>query len=91
MSNEAYTDLEMDLMCYKSEAEEYRKKYDELRIKYEELQEVLVSTDEELDYYREKFVTEALQHEYLKKEIIEVKSRLSVVESFIRDANRSNG
>lgn len=91
MNNTPKTDVEMDLIYYKNQCEEYQQKYKELKIQYEELQEVLVSTDEELDYYREKFVNEAIQHEYLKKELVEVKSRLSVVEAFIRDANRLKG
>jgi predicted nucleic acid-binding Zn-ribbon protein len=82
-----YTDAEMDAMHYKAEAESWRKNFEELKVKYEELQNIYVETDDELNYYRNKFVDESLQrgylqndYDYLKEEIREVKARLASLE-----------
>lgn len=65
----------------------WRKNFEELKEKYEELQNLFVETDDELNEYREKFINEALQHNYLKndyeyllEEINTIKCRLSVLE-----------
>lgn len=74
----------------------WRRNFEELKIKYEELQNLFVETDDELNEYREKFVNEAIQHEYLKndyeylqRDVHELKARLSVVEAVIRESYRS--
>lgn len=66
----------------------WRRNFDELKVKYEELQNLFVETDDELNEYRDKFVNEAIQHEYLKndyeyimQDIIEIKTRLSILEA----------
>jgi chromosome segregation ATPase len=98
MSETAYTDMEMDLMCATADARQWRerfdglkKKYEELLYKHEELQNLFVETEEELDYYREKYVQEALKYDSIKTELLTINSRLSVVEDFISFANRSEG
>jgi len=92
-----YTDdelIQMEFNAIKQERDSWRRNFEELKIKYEELQNLFVETDDELNEYREKFVNEAIQHEYLKndyeyilRDIGELKARLSVVEAMIRDAN----
>lgn len=89
-----YELIEMEYNAMKSERDSWRRNFEELKIKYEELQNLFVQTDDELNEYREKFVNEAIQHEYLKndyeyilRDIGELKARLSVVEAMIRDAN----
>jgi len=92
-----YTDdelIQMEFNAIKKERDSWRRNFEELKIKYEELQNLFVETDDELNEYREKFVNEAIQHEYLKndyeyilRDIGELKARLSVVEAMIRDAN----
>lgn len=92
-----YTDdelIQMEFNAIKKERDSWRRNFEELKIKYEELQNLFVQTDDELNEYREKFVNEAIQHEYLKndyeyilRDIGELKARLSVVEAMIRDAN----
>lgn len=92
-----YTDEELMQMEYdamKKERDSWRRNFEELKIKYEELQNLFVETDDELNEYRDKFVNEAIQHEYLKndyeylqQDMLEVKSRLSVVEAFMRNTN----
>ena len=73
----------------------WRRNFEELKVKYEELQNLFVETDDELNEYREKFVNEAIQHEYLKNDyeylqhdMLEVKSRLSVIEARMRESYR---
>lgn len=66
-----YTDEELMQMEYnamKSERDSWRRNFEELKIKYEELQNLFVETDDELNEYRDKFVNEAIQHEYLKND-----------------------
>ena len=94
-----YTDdelIQMEFDAIKKERDSWRRNFEELKIKYQELQNLFVETDDELNEYREKFVNEAIQHEYLKndyeylqRDICELKARLSVVEAVIRDTNRS--
>ena len=91
-SDEELMQMEYDAM--KKERDSWRRNFEELKIKYEELQNLFVETDDELNEYRDKFVNEAIQHEYLKndyewlqQDMIEVKSRLSVVEAFMRNTN----
>ena len=69
----------------------WRRNFEELKAKHEELQNLFVETDDELNEYRDKFVNEAIQHEYLKNDyenlqydILEIKSRLSKVEFTIK-------
>ena len=82
-----YTDIEMDSMSYKDEADSWRKNFEELKIKYEELQDIFVETDDELNYYRNKFIDESLQrgylmndYDYLKEELRELKARVASLE-----------
>ena len=63
-----YTEMEMDLMSLKAERDSWRRNFEELKVKYEELQDLFVSTDDELNEYRDKFVHEALEHNYLKND-----------------------
>lgn len=94
-----YKDEELMAMEYtamKKERDSWRRNFEELKIKYEELQNLFVETDDELNEYREKFVNEAIQHEYLKndyeylqRDVHELKARLSVVEAVIRESYRS--
>lgn len=87
-----YTDAEMDAMHYKAEAESWRKNFEELKVKFEELQNIYVETDDELNYYRNKFVEESLQrgyllndYDYLKEELREVKGRLASLEFLVEN------
>ncbi len=92
-----YSDEELMKMEYdaiRKERDSWRRNFEELKVKYEELQNIYVETEDELEYYRNKFVDEALQHnylkndyEYLQQDMLEIKSRLSVVESFMRSSN----
>ena len=63
-----YTEMEMNLMSLTAERDSWRKNFEELKVKYEELQDLFVATDDELNEYRDKFVNEALQHNYLKND-----------------------
>jgi chromosome segregation ATPase len=86
-----YTDeelMEMEYNAVKQERDSWRRNFEELKIKYEELQNIFVETDDELNYYRDKFVDESLQHNYLKNDMEEVKARISVLEARIRDTYR---
>ena len=72
----------------------WRRNFEELKIKYEELQNIYVETEDELNEYRNKFIDEALQHnylkndyEYLQRDMNDVKARLSVLEAFMRNTN----
>jgi predicted nucleic acid-binding Zn-ribbon protein len=92
-SDEVLMKMEYDAM--KKERDSWRRNFEELKIKYEELQNIFVETEDELEYYRNKFVDESLQHnylkndyEYLQQDMLEVKSRLSVLEAFMRNPNR---
>ena len=58
----------MDLMSLTAERDSWRKNFEELKVKYEELQDLFVATDDELNEYRDKFVKEAIQHEYVKND-----------------------
>lgn len=88
-----YTDEELMQMEYnaiKTERDSWRRNFEELKIKYQELQNLFVETDDELNEYRDKFVNEAIQHEYLKndyeyimQDIIEIKTRLAMLEAKI--------
>lgn len=88
-----YTDEELMQMEYnamKSERDSWRRNFEELKIKYQELQNLFVETDDELNEYRDKFVNESIQHEYLKndyeyimQDIIEIKTRLAMLEAKI--------
>ena len=92
-----YTDeelMEMEYNAIKQERDSWRRNFEELKIKYEELQNLFVETDDELNEYRDKFVNEAIQHEYLKndyeylqRDMNDVKARLSVIEAFMRNTN----
>jgi predicted nucleic acid-binding Zn-ribbon protein len=92
-----YSDEELMRMEYdaiKKERDSWRRNFEELKIKYQELQNIYVETEDELNEYRDKFVNEALQHnylkddyEYLQRDMCDVKSRLSVLEAFMRSSN----
>lgn len=93
-----YKDEELMAMEYaaiKMERDSWRRNFEELKVKYEELQNLFVETEDELNDYREKFINEALQHnylkndyEYLQRDMVEVKSRLSVLEARMRESYR---
>jgi hypothetical protein len=92
-SDEVLMKMEYDAMkkerdTYRIERDSWRHNFEELKIKYEELQNIFVETDDELNYYRDKFVDESLQHNYLKNDMEEVKARISVLEARIRDTYR---
>ncbi len=79
--------MKMEYDAAKKERDSWRRNFEELKIKYEELQNIYVETDDELEYYRNKFIDESLQHNYLKndyeyltEEIREVKARLDSLE-----------
>jgi predicted nucleic acid-binding Zn-ribbon protein len=55
-------------MSLTAERDSWRKNFEELKVKYEELQDLFVATDDELNEYRDKFVKEAIQHEYVKND-----------------------
>lgn len=87
-----YTEIEMDAMTYKAQADSWRENFEELKVKYEDLQDLFVSTDDELNLYRDKFIDESLQHnylkndyEYLREDMEQVKYRLSVLEGRMSD------
>jgi predicted nucleic acid-binding Zn-ribbon protein len=80
--------MKMEYNAMKEERDSWRRNFEELKIKYEELQNIYVETEDELNYYRDKFVDESLQHNYLKNDMEEVKSRISVLEARIRESYR---
>jgi chromosome segregation ATPase len=92
-----YSDEELMKMEYnamKQERDSWRRNFEELKVKYEELQNIYVETEDELNEYRNKFIDESLQHNYLKndydylqRDMNEVKARLSVLEAFMRSNN----
>jgi hypothetical protein len=66
-----YSDEELMRMEYnamRDERDSWRRNFEELKVKYEDLQEVFVETDDELNLYRDKFIDESLQHNYLKND-----------------------
>lgn len=85
-SDEELMKMEYDAM--KQDRDSWRRNFEELKIKYEELQNIYVETDDELEFYRNKFIDESLQHNYLKNDMDEVKARISVLEARIRDSYR---
>lgn len=85
-SDEELMKMEYDAM--KQDRDSWRRNFEELKIKYEDLQNIYVETDDELEFYRNKFIDESLQHNYLKNDMDEVKARISVLEARIRDSYR---
>jgi len=89
-----YTDEELMRMEYnamKDERDSWRRNFEELKIKYEELQNLFVETDDELNEYRDKFVNEAIQHEYLKNdyeymrtEMLEMKADIATLKAMYK-------
>ena len=89
-----YTDEELIRMEYnamKDERDSWRRNFEELKIKYEELQNLFVETDDELNEYRDKFVNEAIQHEYLKNdyeymrtEMLEMKADIATLKAMYK-------
>ena len=86
-----YTEMEMDLMSLKAERDMWFSKFEELQDKFEELQELFVSTDDELNYYRNKFVEESMQHDYLKndydylrQDMIEMKADIAILKQMYK-------
>lgn len=82
-----YSEIEMDAMTYKAEADVLAENLEDLQVRYEELQDLFVSTDEELNIYRGKFVAEAIQnsslqseYDLLRRDMTTVLHRLSVLE-----------
>jgi chromosome segregation ATPase len=80
----------MDLMSLTAERDSWRRNFEELKIKFEELQDLFVETDDELNYYRDKFIDESLQHNYLKndydyirEEMRELKARVASLEILV--------
>lgn len=96
-----YTDEELMRMEYdamRENRDDWRYKYEDLKVKYEELQELFVHTDEELDYYRENYVNEAIANEHLDddydvlfEEIDLIKTRLLDIELHISNTNGMHG
>ena len=89
-----YDAIQKECLRYRVERDSWRNNFEELKVKYEELQNIYVETEDELNEYRNKFIDEALQHnylkndyEYLQRDMNEVKSRLSVLEAFMRSNN----
>ncbi len=83
--------MQMEYNAMKTERDSWRRNFEELKIKYQELQNLFVETDDELNEYRDKFVNEAIQHEYLKndyeylqRDMEEVKARISVLEARLK-------
>ena len=81
----------MDLMSLKAERDMWFSKFEELQDKFEELQELFVSTDDELNYYRNKFVEESMQHDYLKndyddlrQDMIEMKADIATLKQMYK-------
>ena len=81
----------MDLMSLKAERDMWFSKFEELQDKFEELQELFVSTDDELNYYRNKFVEESMQHDYLKndydylrQDMIEMKADIAILKQMYK-------
>jgi len=85
-SDEELMKMEYDAM--KQDRDSWRRNFEELKIKYEDLQNIYVETDDELEFYRNKFIDESLQHNYLKNDMDEVKARISVLEARIRESYR---
>ena len=86
-----YTEMEMDLMSLKAERDSWRRNFEELKVKYEELQDLFVATDDELNYYRDKFINESLQHDYLKndydylrQDMIEMKADIATLKAMYK-------
>jgi chromosome segregation ATPase len=89
-----YSDEELMRMEYnamRDERDSWRRNFEELKIKYEELQEIFVETDDELNEYRDKFVNEAIQHEYLKNdygylrtEMLEMKADIATLKAMYK-------
>ena len=87
MKTQMYSEIEMDAMTYKAQADMLKENLEDLQVRYEELQDLFVETDEELNIYRGKFVDEAIQnsslkldYNYLHEDILEVKARLASIE-----------
>ena len=83
--------MQMEYNAMRDERDSWRRNFQELKKKYEELQELFVETDDELNEYREKFVNEALQHNYLKNdyeymrnEMVEMKADISVLKAMYK-------
>ena len=66
MRIQMYSEIEMDAMTYKAQADMLKENLEDLQVRYEELQDLFVSTDEELNIYRGRFVDEAIQNSSLK-------------------------
>ena len=90
-----YKDEELMAMEYsamKMERDSWRRNFEELKVKYEELQNIYVETEDELNHYREKFIDEALQHNYLKNdyqymrtEMLEMKADIATLKARMRE------
>jgi len=95
MKNAAmYSDEELMQMEYnaiKLERDSWRRNFEELKIKYEELQNLFVETNDERNEYRDKFVNESIQHEYLKNdyeymrdELIEMRADIATLKAMYK-------
>jgi chromosome segregation ATPase len=83
--------MQMEYNAMRDERDSWRRNFEELKIKYEELQEIFVETDDELNEYRDKFVNEAIQHEYLKNdygylrtEMLEMKADIATLKAMYK-------
>lgn len=83
--------MRMEYTAMKMERDSWRRNFEELKIKYEELQNIYVETEDELNEYREKFVNEALQHNYLKNdyeymrtEMLEMKADIATLKAMYK-------
>ena len=86
-----YNETEIAQMHNQGKEASWRQNFEELKVKYEDLQDLFVQTDEELDYYRNKFIDESIQrgylindYDYLKEELRELKARVASLE-FLAD------
>ena len=91
MPDEAYTDMEMDLMMASADVKQWqeryysvKKKYEELLDDYERLQNIYVETEDEMTGYRNNFLNESIRHD---REMTEIKARISTLEAMMRSAN----
>lgn len=75
-----YTDLELEAMSNAEELKSWKDNFQQLKIKYEELLEVHEETVKERDFYREKYINEALQYNYLKNDLDDLKERIYQLE-----------
>ena len=74
-----YSEIEMDAMTYKAQADMLKENLEDLQVRYEELQDLFVETDEELNIYRGKFVDGAIQNSSLKLDYDTLRGDMTMV------------